>query len=464
MAEGQVLFSLELDRFREALDSSHWFRLQHEFETKSVTLSKSLLVWSEESGRTWLLTDFENKKTYDIKMVDDPAGNHTVDVSEQPSDAEHPFTLENTATILDRLRSAQGTDQGFIDLLKRLDLDELDLEGLKRSDLSGAGFSFEVVHEDLLIVHGMLREILTASHEWILNYHQGVVRDVIIGHLQQFYENAREIEEFEISGENPRETHDALLKQISDFCDSAKEPLRHIVTYLSSRKLEQLGDEIRVSSRILLDRLNAETDSVKAKSDEAEQKLEEMQQEFDRLKLQMQNQLAEKSISQYEEIFAEQAEQHRKGARIWLGMAGGATVVFFGLFYVLLKWPASLGLPEAGGSGLTGALQSLFIKGFLLSPIYLWLNRSIKNYTAQKHLEVVNTHRQKALETFDPFVAAAEGNRETRDAVLLAATDAIFDANQSGYLSAKASSSDSRSPVQQVIREIIPERSPTKDS
>ena len=130
---------------------------------------------------------------------------------------------------------------------------------------------------------------------------------------------------------------------------------------------------------------------------------------------------------------------------------------------MLLNPPALLGLPEAGGAGLTGALQSLFIKGFLLSPIYLWLNRSIKNYTAQKHLEVVNTHRQKALETFDAFVDAAEGNRETRDAVLLAATEAIFDANQSGYLSAKASSSDSRSPVQQVIREIIPDRSPTKD-
>ena len=209
--------------------------------------------------------------------------------------------------------------------------------------------------------------------------------------------------------------------------------------------------------------MNAVTDRAKKNNDEAEQKTAERQQEFDRLKLEWQNQLVEKPISQYKTIFAEQAEQHRKGAWNWLIVAGVTTGVFFGVFYVLLNPPALLGLPEAGGAGLTGALQSLFIKGFLLSPIYLWLNRSIKNYTAQKHLEVVNTHRQKALETFDAFVAAAEGNRETRDAVLLAATDAIFDANQSGYLSAKASSSDSRSPIQQVIREIIPDRSPTKD-
>ena len=208
-----------------------------------------------------------------------------------------------------------------------------------------------------------------------------------------------------------------------------------------------------------MDRLNAETDRGKKSNDEAEQKTAERQQEFDRLKLEWQNQLVEKPISQYKTIFAEQAKQHRKGAWIWLGMAGLATAAFFGVFFSL-PIPALL---EPGGTQLTGALQSLFTKGFLLSPIYLWLNRSIKNYTAQKHLEVVNTHRQKALETFDAFVAAAEGNRETRDAVLLAATEAIFNANQSGYLSAKASSSDSRSPVQQVIREIIPERSPTKD-
>ncbi|MDE0485291.1 MAG: hypothetical protein OXI67_22190 [Candidatus Poribacteria bacterium] len=93
--------------------------------------------------------------------------------------------------------------------------------------------------------------------------------------------------------------------------------------------------------------------------------------------------------------------------------------------------------------------------------IYLLLNRSIKNYTAEKHLQTVNRHRQNALATFGAFVEAAGENRETRDAVLLAATKAIFDANQSGYLSAKTSSSDTASPVQQIIKEVIPTKSTT---
>ena len=459
MAEGQVLFSLDQEKVVEIWNSSNWFKLQYEFKTEAVSLSQSLLIWLDKSEDMWLLTDFENKKTYDFKIVEDATGNFTIDVSEQPSDAEHPFTLESTEVILTHLGSARGTDQGFIDFLKRLNLDELDLEGLKRPDLSAARFGFEFVNQDLLIVHRMLQEILTASREWVLDFPQGVVRDVVGKRLLQFYENAREIEEFEVRGENPSQRHAELLRKISESCDSVKGALNPIVSYLSSRKLEQF----RTQSDTAVDRLNAVTDRGKKSNDEAEQKTAERQQEFDRLKLEWQNQLVEKPISQYKTIFAEQAEQHRKGAWNWLIVAGVTTGVFFGVFYVLLNPPALLGLPEAGGAGLTGALQSLFIKGFLLSPIYLWLNRSIKNYTAQKHLEVVNTHRQKALETFDAFVAAAEGNRETRDAVLLAATDAIFDANQSGYLSAKASSSDSRSPIQQVIREIIPDRSPTKD-
>ena len=134
-------------------------------------------------------------------------------------------------------------------------------------------------------------------------------------------------------------------------------------------------------------------------------------------------------------------------------MAIVATAVFGGVFILL-----SLIL-GSGGTQLTGILQSIFTKGFVLSPIYVWLNRSIKNYTAQKHLEVINTHRQNALETFERFVEAAEGNRETRDAVLLAATKAIFDANQSGYLSTKTSGTDNTSPVQQIIREVIPTKS-----
>ena len=145
---------------------------------------------------------------------------------------------------------------------------------------------------------------------------------------------------------------------------------------------------------------------------------------------------------------------------VWLVVSGLLAVGFGIIFWKLLTDIGSLASQE---NQLSMILSNLFAKGFYLSLIFLFLNRTIKNFAAEKHLEVTNIHRQNALETFDTFVAAAEGNRETRDAVLLAATKAIFDANQSGYLSTKTSSSDSASPVQQIIKEVIPTKSSGKD-
>ena len=233
------------------------------------------------------------------------------------------------------------------------------------------------------------------------------------------------LKDFEISDDNPKQTHDNLLQGVSSFCDVAKGSLRDIVGYLSSGKVSQRTAEVDD----LVAKLKTENNRAEEINNETEKHLAEKQEEVDQLILKVQNQLAEKPISQYKTIFADQAKEHHKGARNWLKMAGGTTVLFFAAFVGLTIW---LGSED---SGLTGTLRNLFTKGFLLSPIYVWLNRSIKNYTAQKHLEVINIHRQNALDTFDPFVDAAEGNRETRDAVLLAATDAIFDANQTGYLS-----------------------------
>ena len=114
-----------------------------------------------------------------------------------------------------------------------------------------------------------------------------------------------------------------------------------------------------------------------------------------------------------------------------------------------------------GGTEWVGVLQNIFTKGFLLSLIYLLLNRSIKDYTAQKHLEVINRHRQNALETFERFVSSA-ARQETKEEVLLAATNAIFDANQSGYLSTKMRGSESTNPIPQVVKAVMPSSSSTR--
>ena len=455
MAERKELFSLDSERFREIWDRNDWFNLQQEFKTNNIPLSDSLLKWEIEYKL--YLTDFQNAKTYDIdERVGEDPNNPIVIVWERSSDEEQPVTSKNTEDILFHLQSAQGTSRGFINLFTRLDLDQIDLDKLKRAELSGAGFSFQPVQEDLLTVYTRLREILATRREWLLDLSSGEIATVN-QYLQEFYGNVREIESFSPNVENPTETHASLQQDIIQRCDEAKKPLSDIVAFLSSRKIDRLETDVNATAAKAVDQLTAEVGRAKELIDEVKTTQTEMTQKADQLMLQMRNMVAEKPISQYKEIFKEQAESHKTAAKFWLLMAILATVAFPIVFFALQEYLKS------DAAQLTGTLQSLFTKGFLLSPVYVWLNRSIKNHAAQKHLEVINTHRQKALDTFDAFVAAAEGNQETRDAVLLAATEAIFAANQTGYLSTKTTGPDNRSPVQQVIREIIPQKSATKD-
>ena len=80
MQERPTLFTLDQQRFRNILSQGNWFKLQHKFKTKKNPLSQSLLIWEEESRKTWLLADFGNQKTYHIQNGQDAEGNPILDL------------------------------------------------------------------------------------------------------------------------------------------------------------------------------------------------------------------------------------------------------------------------------------------------------------------------------------------------------------------------------------------------
>ena len=457
MAEGQFLFTLDYEQFTEDWSQEILFKLQQEFDTKTnISLSRSLLISPETKGIYWLLIDFGNQRTYDIRKEDDTI----VEVSDGVDLRKRTDSLSNAGSIVPRLQEGIGTHRGIIDALKRLNF-TIDLENLKRADLSARKLSFEPVYPDLEVAYEMLQEILAAPRPALITLPFECVQQ-LKNYVLQSYEVTRKIMDFGVvDNENIRVRHGEILQEIHQFCEDAKWALHQTSSYLSSRRVDQLVRQVNTTLTDAEEKLNTaintETEKLQKFGEEAQEKENKRQDSFDQLYIQLQNQLTEKPISQYKSIFETQAKNHQENARFWMIMAVVATAAFGGVFILLSVFLGS------GGTELKGILPNLFTKGFVLSPIYVWLNRSIKNYTAQKHLEVVNTHRQNALETFDIFVAAAEGSRETRDEVLKTATRAIFDANQTGYLATKTNGSDNTSPVQQIIREVVPIKSSGKD-
>ena len=440
----ETSFNLDMSRFQDILSRESWFKLQEEFETQQNPLSQSYLIWAEGSGQHWMLADFGREKTYYISSPSE-MGTATTDEADSPLAhvSELPDLnnqLKDTQTICKLLREPQGTLSGFIALMMKLDLGEVDLERLKRSDLSGSRLDFESVHQNLVVVHGIFREILTSSNISDITLSETTIQTVR-SYLPQFYEIAEEIEGFDVSGANPTERHAELLQNISNFCRDVRSVLEPIIAYVRSTQIGKYHAEF---TDFFKDAVN----KWKEIDNESKAKLENL----DALILKQENQLAEISISDYVKIFEDQAKVHQEGAKDWfwgtVWLAVGFIVIFFGLWFLI----------KPAGDQLAAVLQNFIIKGFLLSVFYMLLNRSIKNYTAEKHLEIVNRHRKNALATFEAFADAAGENRDTRDHVLMAATDAIFDTNQSGYLSVKTSRSDNASPIQRIVRAIVPDK------
>ncbi|MDE0484318.1 MAG: hypothetical protein OXI67_17190 [Candidatus Poribacteria bacterium] len=455
MADRNLLFTWQLNAFNDALNQSNLFILHMEFENRGFPLSRSVVIWKESGARdSWSLADFKNKKIYHF---------------DRKSDTEEMEVYEKVVSEVNRQcpnvkdSSVNGTFEGLIDWIRLFVSDEIDIEALQRDDLSSNKLTFQRVYPDLLYVYEVLQEILNSSRESFLGLSKSDVEQVRKC-LQDFYDTYTKILNFD--SQKTREEHHNLLVEVDSFCDQVRQQLRQIAAYLNSERAAQV--EVRLTKQIETqvndfvsepaEKLKEEIELSREQREEAKKNETSREKEFTELKEKVNEELLKERVSKHKEIFAEQTQRHQRAAWIWLGVASvsiaglGVGILSFGLLDVL----------DLADAELTGVLQNIFKKGSLLTLFYFALNRSLKNYTAQKHLEIVNRHRQNALETFDDFRDSSKENPETHDAVLLAATNAIFDANQTGYLSTKTKGSESTNPIQQVVKAVMPGSSSTK--
>lgn len=448
MAERTIFtWNLDLESFNEIMEQPNLLDLRSEFEMRGNSLSRSLLIWEKDGvANNWSLSDIGNEKFYHVVRRSDTETE--MEVLEEDWDSA-------ALRIPPLSYSLHGTHEGLVDWLKLVGLDISDLETLKRTDLSERKRDFEIVYDDLLAAYELLRRILISSRESLLGLSSDDVQKIRTS-LEKFWKTIGAVKDVGLSTSKDRYTE--ILQETFVFCNEVKELLLPTVAYLEAKEagqfdpqaLEQLETQVRNITDKVLEGFKEENN---LSHESTKQDVEEIRDGLNQLNTKFENEIAKEGVSKHKDIFKKQANEHQKAAQGWLRATGGLIVVFGAIFYFLFE---SLKL---GGTELIGVLQNVFTKGFLLTLIYFILNRSVKNYAAQKHLEVVNRHRQNALDTFDEFLDASGDNQETRDAVLLAATNAIFDANQSGYLSAKMKGSESTNPFQQVFKAVMPNSS-----
>jgi hypothetical protein len=159
---------------------------------------------------------------------------------------------------------------------------------------------------------------------------------------------------------------------------------------------------------------------------------------------------SEAGVSQHAAVFDEEAKKLERISLRWL-IASGVFAIFIGAMAFnligLSNWDqVSIGAASNSYIALRPVIEKTTISLLLFFGLFL----SIRNYSANRHNEIVNRHRMNALRSFETFARSASDDA-TKNVVLIQATQAIFSPQATGYVKNDGENSPS-SPIIELIR------------
>jgi hypothetical protein len=236
----------------------------------------------------------------------------------------------------------------------------------------------------------------------------------------------RPVFDFNYEANSPAQ-RDPILQGARTQIDQALQELApHLalaLAYKASREtaISSVLDEISIHRKTAEDTLT----ELNSKSSEAE-----------RIIAAMQGFSAKAGVSKNQEFYKCLADKHRSASISWLVLAAASALAFV-VMPLVWKLPtidqsarSSAGLPQFA-SYAADLLPHISLAVLLVIGMIV----GTKLFSSERHNEVLNRHRETALATFRAFYEADE-RPEIQAAVLLAAANAIFTPQATGYLKA----------------------------
>jgi len=250
--------------------------------------------------------------------------------------------------------------------------------------------------------------------------------------LQQIREFS--LEGIQAAGTTPQQQRDNLQNVARDECNAFLQNLIPILPYLeiSNPAFRSVIENAEATMSLLTGQVGSTVQSLSKEVDDKVSSLDKALQVVRDTASQM-------GVAQHADKFKNEAKSHAKSSRNWL-IATIVLVVFTVAFasFILFEFPSAGKMDDAL------IVQKIIARLVIVSLLYYSVVWSAKNYRAHRHLSVLNSHRQNALETFQSFVEGASGDAQTKNAVLLEATHCIFSTSNTGYLGAEEENPSTR--------------------
>lgn len=237
--------------------------------------------------------------------------------------------------------------------------------------------------------------------------------------------------------QNTKDARDQLIEVIRDKYDSYYQTVTPHVAY-SIRKgtdFESLENQARDTLEELKKLKNGIIEEQTKSKKESDSILESMRKAA-----------AEAGVSQHAIYFKQEAEEHEKKSVNWLKATYLLAIgtVLYAICATILYFYLQQSLD------FNHMIHLAIAKILIFTVLYyatIWCG---KNYRSYLHNYIANKHRQNSLSTFQAFVKATD-DESTKNAVLLRATEAIFNVGQTGFVSSEQDSQGSPQ-ILEIIR------------
>ncbi len=166
--------------------------------------------------------------------------------------------------------------------------------------------------------------------------------------------------------------------------------------------------------------------------------------EYEALVLELKKKAAEVTTSDYAALFEAQAYSHSHSKlQRWKWSSGSAekwliasVAAIAGFVYLLFN--ITKAIPVQFQTNATDITIQLLTRLVVLSFFIYLVTIVIKQYSIQKHLATLNTHRKNVLNSFNLFIQAIDKeDTQTRNALMLEVAKAIYESGQTGYVNSK---------------------------
>ena len=238
----------------------------------------------------------------------------------------------------------------------------------------------------------------------------------------------------------PKKRRDDLIVMFKDRYSEWYQRLAPIISY-SANKPDILKDFEKNSKRIIADAVQGfKNELTKTQKDSKE--IKEILETVKRA-------AGSVGVAAHSIHFQEQAQEHFDKAKNWFW--GTSIIAILTLGFGVLS--AFLLFKNVDLDTPADAIQYSIPKIILFSILYTATIWTGKLYKSHLHNYVINKHRQNALNTFETFVKASEGDQTIKNAILLQTTQAIFTPQNTGFI---GQSEQAASPqILEIIRGVV---------